>query len=58
MFSGSFFKMSLYFAPLVLALSLALVSGEEVLVYEDAEFASKISSHEVALVKFYAPWFV
>lgn len=35
-----------------------LVNGENVLFYDDADFSSKMASHEVALVKFYAPWLV
>ena len=41
---------------LLLCVSASVVNGDNVLVYDDADFEAKIASHEVALVKFYAPW--
>jgi len=46
----------LSFLALASTLFLCGVSASEVLVYTDANFASDIGKHDVALVEFYAPW--
>lgn len=43
---------------LLVALFLGVSAGGDVLEYTDSNFDELIKSHEVALVKFYAPWSV
>jgi protein disulfide-isomerase A3 len=47
-----------YFLILLIAVAaVAAVSGDgDVIILKDSDFESKIRQHEVALVKFYAPW--
>ena len=40
----------------VFALIATTVLSSDVLEYKDSDFDSKIQSHDVALVEFYAPW--
>ncbi|EPB77716.1 hypothetical protein ANCCEY_03220 [Ancylostoma ceylanicum] len=40
----------------LVALVLGVSAGGDVLEYTDSNFDELIKSHEVALVKFYAPW--
>lgn len=43
---------------LLVAVASFVAASDDVLVYTDADFAAEIKQHEVALVKFYAPWLV
>ena len=42
----------------VLAVCAAAVLADDVIVLTDADWEEGIKQHEVALVKFYAPWYV
>lgn len=45
--------------PVVVALAAMCVAGSmagDVLVLTDSDFKSKLADHDLALVKFYAPW--
>lgn len=47
--------------PVVVALAAMCVAGSmagDVLVLTDSDFKSKLADHDLALVKFYAPWLV
>ncbi|CAF4705050.1 unnamed protein product, partial [Rotaria magnacalcarata] len=46
---------SVFFITLLIGLT-ALATAEDVLVFTDNDFETKINQHDIILVKFYAPW--
>ena len=46
----------LFIISVCIGIAIAHEPGSDVLEYKDSDFDTKIQSHDVALVKFYAPW--
>ncbi|CAF4637086.1 unnamed protein product, partial [Rotaria socialis] len=46
---------SVFFIALLIGLT-AVATAEDVLVFTDNDFETKINQHDIILVKFYAPW--